>query len=71
MITKIDDYEIKHQPNTNIFFLDHDNPIKDETKPIMKLNTQLTQYLRMKKKLTKIKLNLLDPGAKSTNQTCK
>jgi hypothetical protein len=71
MITKIDDYKIKHQPNTNIFFLDRNNPIKGETKPLMKLNTQLTQYLRMKKKLTKIKLNLLDPRAKSTNQTCK
>jgi len=49
MITKIDDYEIKHQPNTNIFFLDRNNPTKGETKPLMKLNTQLTQYLRMKK----------------------
>jgi hypothetical protein len=48
MITKIDDYEIKHQPNTEMFFLDRNNLIKGETKPIMKLNSQLTQYLRMK-----------------------
>jgi hypothetical protein len=32
------------------FFLDHHNLIKGETKPIMKLNFQLTQYLRVKKK---------------------
>jgi len=31
-----------------MFFLDCNNLIKDETKPIMKLNSQLTQYLRMK-----------------------
>jgi hypothetical protein len=47
MITKIDDCEIKYQPNTN-FFLDRDNLIKGETKPIMKLNSQLTSYLRIK-----------------------
>jgi hypothetical protein len=44
MIT--DDCEIKYQPNT---FLDHDNLIKDEAKSIMKLNSQLTWYLRIKK----------------------
>jgi hypothetical protein len=44
MIT--DDCEIKYQPNT---FLDHDNLIKDEEKSIMKLNSQLTWYLRIKK----------------------
>jgi hypothetical protein len=51
MITKIDDCEIKHQLNTEMFFLDHDNLIKEATKLIMKLNSQLTQYLGMKKKL--------------------
>jgi hypothetical protein len=49
MITKMNDCKIKHQPNTKMFFLDHDNFIKYETKPIMKLNFQLTQYIRMKK----------------------
>jgi hypothetical protein len=44
MIT--DDCEIKYQPNT---FLDNDNLIKDGTKSIMKLNSQLTWYLRIKK----------------------
>jgi hypothetical protein len=44
MIT--DDFEIKYQPNT---FLDNDNLIKDGAKSIMKLNSQLTWYLRMKK----------------------
>jgi hypothetical protein len=28
-------------------FIDHDNLIKGETKLIMKLNSQLTEYLRM------------------------
>jgi hypothetical protein len=41
IITKIDDCEIKHQPNTEMFFLDYDNLIKGKTKPIMKLNFQL------------------------------
>jgi hypothetical protein len=50
MITKIDNCEIKHQPNIKIFFLDWDNLTKGETKPVMKLNSQLTQYLRMKLK---------------------
>ena len=50
MITKMDDCEIKHQLNTKMFFLDRDNFIKDEKKPIIKLNFQLTQYIRMKKK---------------------
>jgi hypothetical protein len=50
MIIKIDNYKIKHQLNTK-FFLDHDNLIKCETKPIIKLNSQLIQYPRMKKKL--------------------
>jgi hypothetical protein len=31
------------------YFLDNDNLIIGETKPIMKLNFQLTLYLRMKK----------------------
>jgi hypothetical protein len=44
MIT--DDFEIKYQPNT---FLDNDNLIKDGAKSIIKLNSQLTWYLRMKK----------------------
>jgi hypothetical protein len=44
MITKIDNCKIKHQPNTEMFFLDHDDLIKDEAKPFMKLNSQLTQY---------------------------
>jgi hypothetical protein len=34
MITKIDDCEIKHQPNIEMFILDHDNLLKGETKPI-------------------------------------
>ena len=46
---KEDDCEIKHQLNTEMFFLVHDNLIKDEMKSIMKLNSQLSQYLRMKK----------------------
>jgi hypothetical protein len=50
MIIKIDNYKIKHQLNTEIF-LDRDNLIKYEKKPIMKLNLQLIQYPRMKKKL--------------------
>jgi hypothetical protein len=40
MITKINDYEIKHQSIPR-FFLDHDNLIKSKTEPIMKLNSQL------------------------------
>jgi hypothetical protein len=70
MITKMNDCKIKHQPNTNMFFLDHDNFIKYETKPIMKLNFQLTQYIRMKKKTNLKKLNLSNPQTKSTSQTC-
>jgi hypothetical protein len=31
--------------------LDYDNLIKGETKPIIKLDSQLTHYIRMKKKL--------------------
>ena len=53
------------------FFLDHDNFIKDETEPIIKQNSQLTQYLRMKKKTNLKFFNLPDPRAKSTRQTCK
>jgi len=37
-------------PILKCFFLNHDNLIKDKAKPIMKLNSQLTWYLRMKKK---------------------
>jgi hypothetical protein len=41
--------------NTNsiprCFFLNRDNLIKGETKPNMKLNSQLTQHLSIKKKL--------------------
>jgi hypothetical protein len=48
MITKLDDYDIKHQLNANIFFLDRDNFIKSKAKPIMKLNSQLSHYLRIK-----------------------
>jgi hypothetical protein len=44
MITKIDDWKIKHQPNIKIF-LRPDNLIESKTKLIMKLNSQLTQYL--------------------------
>jgi hypothetical protein len=47
MTAKIDDCEIKHQPNIEMFFLDHNNLIKGKMKPIMKLNSQLNQYLRM------------------------
>jgi len=50
IMTKIDNCEIKHQPNINIFFWDWDNLTKGETKPVIKLNSQLTQYLRMKLK---------------------
>jgi hypothetical protein len=39
MITKIDDCEIKYQPNTKIFFLDDNKIIKDKVKPIIKLNS--------------------------------
>jgi hypothetical protein len=42
MITKINDSEIKHQPNTKMFFLDYNNLIKGKMKPIIKLNSQLT-----------------------------
>jgi hypothetical protein len=35
MITNIDNYEIKHQPHTKMFFLDRNNLIKGETKSIM------------------------------------
>jgi hypothetical protein len=34
MKTKINDCKIKYQPNTEMFFLDRDNLIKDKTKPI-------------------------------------
>jgi hypothetical protein len=51
------------------FFLDHNNFIKGKTKLIMKLNSQLTQYLRMKKNNLK-KLNLSDLRTKLTSQTC-
>jgi hypothetical protein len=54
---KIYDCEIKHQSNTEIWFLDCDNLIKDEAKLIKKLNFQLIWYLRMKKKLIIKKLN--------------
>jgi len=39
-------------------FLDHNNLIKDETKSIMKINFQLTQYLRVKKKLIDFRMIL-------------
>ena len=51
--------------NTNSIprcFLDHDNLIKGEMKLIVKLNSQLTQYLRMNFFLKK--LNLSDPRTK-------
>jgi hypothetical protein len=38
MITKIDDCEIKHQHSIKVLFLDCDNLIKSEVKPIIKLN---------------------------------
>ena len=37
-------------------FLDHDNLIKGEMKLIVKLNSQLTQYLRMNFFFKKVKL---------------
>jgi hypothetical protein len=72
MIIKIDHCELKHQLNTEMFFWNLDNLIKGKTKPIMRLDSQLTQYLRMKykKKLITKKLNLLNPQTSSTNQTC-
>jgi hypothetical protein len=42
MITKLNTNPILR------FFLDHDNLIKSKTKSIMKLNSQLTQYIRIK-----------------------
>jgi hypothetical protein len=45
MIIKINDCEIEHHPNTETFLWDRDNLIDSETKPITKLNSQLTQYL--------------------------
>jgi hypothetical protein len=45
MIIKIDDCKIEYQPNTKIFYWDRDNLIESESKPIIKLNSQLTQYL--------------------------
>jgi len=47
MITKIDDRKIKHQPNIE-FFLYCDNLVDSKTKSIIKLNPQLTNYLKMK-----------------------
>jgi hypothetical protein len=41
MIAKIDDCEIKHQSNIEMFFLHHNNLIKGKMKPIMKLNSKL------------------------------
>jgi hypothetical protein len=49
--------------------LDYDNLIKGETKPIIKLDSQLTHYIRMKKK-TNLKIKLSNPRTKSTSQTC-
>jgi hypothetical protein len=40
---------VKSNTNQLSSFLDHDNLVIDETKPIMKLNFQLTLYLMMKK----------------------
>jgi hypothetical protein len=59
--------------NTNsilICFFYRDNLIKDERKSVMKLNSQLTQYLRMKlkKKLIKKKVKLIRP-ANQINQS--
>jgi hypothetical protein len=50
MITKINDCKIEHQPNTKMVFLDWNNLIESVTKPIMKLNSQLTQCIWMKLK---------------------
>jgi hypothetical protein len=50
MRTKVDDCKIEYR----YIFLDHDNLIESETKPIMKLNSQLTKYLWMK---SRTKLN--------------
>ena len=67
MITKMDDCKIKNQLNTRCFFLYYDNLIKGKTKPIMKLNSQLTYYLRMKKKTNFKKLKLSDTQIKLTS----
>jgi hypothetical protein len=48
LIIKLDDHKITHQHNTDMFFLDYDNPIESEMKLITKLNSQLIQYQRMK-----------------------
>jgi hypothetical protein len=45
MITKIENHEIEYQINIEIF-LARNNIMEDKTKPIMKLNFQLTQYLK-------------------------
>jgi hypothetical protein len=65
MRTKIDDCKIKYRD----IFLDHDNLIESETKPIMKLNSQLTKYLWMKSriKLNKKRLNSTDLQIKLTS----
>jgi hypothetical protein len=64
MIIKIDHCELKHQLNTEMFFWNLDNLIKGKTKPIMRLDSQLTQYLRMKykKKTNNKKVKLAKPA---------
>jgi len=42
MIKKIDARKIEHQPITEMFVWDHDNPIENKLKQIMKLNFQST-----------------------------
>jgi len=40
MITKMNNCEIKHRPNIETF-LNYDNLVKNKTKPVMNLNSQL------------------------------
>jgi hypothetical protein len=59
MITKLNDHKIKHQLNIyHDFFLNYNNLIKSETKPIMNLNSQSIQYqrIKLKKKFEKKKV---------------
>jgi len=67
MITKINDCKIEHQPNTNMVFLDWNNLIENVTKPIMKLNFQLTQCLWIKlKELIKKEKKLTSPDQQTS-----
>jgi hypothetical protein len=62
MITKIDDCEIKHQPNNKVLFLDRDNLIKKRSETNYEIEFIINPISKNKiKKLIKKKLNLSDP----------